>query len=210
MRIEAISLGRAEPIGPKRFLTGIFKTPQSGPVRIGKAGIETDAICDRKHHGGVDQAVYLYFRADYDYWTEQLQVDLPGGSFGENLTIEGFDATDLCVGDRFTMGDVEIEVTASRTPCMTFALKMDDPHWVRRFFRAGRPGAYCRVIAQGTVEAGMAVTYRAYEGARIRLSMLLALEAQREFDPALVEKILSTPLSHRMREDYEERRARLF
>lgn len=210
MRLEAVSLGNAERIGPKQFLTGIFKEPQPGPVRIGKAGVETDTICDRKYHGGVDQAAYLYFRSDYDYWTEQLQIDLPGGTFGENLTIEGFDATDLCVGDRFAIGDLVLEATAPRTPCLTFALKMDDPYWVKRFFRAGRPGTYCRVIAEGAIEAGMAVEYTAYQGERIRLSTLLALEARQDFDPAFIERVLTTPLSHRMREDYEERRARLF
>lgn len=207
MRLEAISLGSAQPIGPKRFLTGIFKAPQPGPVHIGKAGIATDAICDRKYHGGADQALYLYFRSDYDYFTGQLQVDLPAGSFGENLTIEGFDAEDLCVGDRFVIGDVVIEATAHRTPCMTFALKMDDPHWVKRFFRAGRPGAYCRVIAEGEIKAGIAVEYVAYEGERIRLSALLAREAQREPDMAFIERALTTPLSHRTREDYEALRA---
>lgn len=210
MRLEAISLGRGAPIGPRQFLTGIFKEPLAGPVLLAREGLAGDAICDRKHHGGVDQAVYLYFRSDYDYWTEQLQVDLPPGSFGENLTIAGFDATDLCVGDRFAIGDVVIEVTAQRTPCMTFALKMDDPHWVKRFFRAGRPGAYGRVLAPGPVEAGMAVTYQPYRGERIRVATLLALEASKDFDPDLIEKILSTPLSYRMREHYEERRGRLF
>jgi MOSC domain-containing protein YiiM len=210
VRLEAISLGTAQPIGPKRFLTGIFKAPQPGPVHIGEAGIATDAICDRKYHGGADQALYLYFRSDYDYFTGQLQVDLPAGSFGENLTIEGFDAEGLCVGDRFVIGDVVIEATAHRTPCMTFALKMDDPHWVKRFFRAGRPGAYCRVIAEGEIKAGMAVEYVAYEGERIRLSALLAREAQREPDMAFIERALTTPLSHRTREDYEALRARLF
>ena len=31
---------------------------------------------------------------------------------------------------------------------------MDEPHWVKRFTEHGAPGAYLRVVAEGTVGAG--------------------------------------------------------
>lgn len=211
MRLEAVSIGAARPIGTKKpFLTGIYKQARAGAVRLGAQGIADDVVCDKRYHGGFDQAVYVYFRSDYDFWEGELNASLPAGSFGENLTIAGFDAHDLCVGDRFVIGDVVIEASAHRTPCRTFALKMHDPGWVKRFFRAGRSGAYCRVIAEGAVEAGMAVEYVPYRGERVKLSALLARETQREVDMTLIERALMTPLSSRTREDYEALRARLF
>ena len=47
-----------------------------------------------------------------------------------------------------------MQVTAPRIPCVTFKSWLDEPHWVKRFADAGRPGAYLRVLAEGRVQAG--------------------------------------------------------
>ena len=165
MQLVAVNIGRPERIPGYRPLTGICKRALDGPVAIGELGLADDAILDRKRHGGPDQAVYLYGQPDYDWWAEQLGRPLPPGLFGENLTVSGLESANILIGDRFQIGDVLLEATSPRNPCATFAARMGgDPHWVKRFFAAGRMGVYGRVLRAGTVEAGMPVAYTRFAG----------------------------------------------
>lgn len=208
--LHSVNRGKPEPIAAKSSLTGIFKRPVAGPVEIDAQGLKDDAVIDRRHHGGVDQAVYAYFADDYDWWTGELGEAIAPGTFGENLTISGVEGRLVAIGDRFAIGPVVLEVTCHRTPCTVFAARMGDPRWVKRFHRAGRPGAYCRVIVPGTVEAGTPVTYQPYDGERITVSTLMALDGTRELDPGFMRRALTAPVHYKMRADYENRLARLF
>ena len=208
--LQSVNRGKPEPIPAKSSLTGIFKRPVDGPVEIDAQGLKDDAVIDRRHHGGVDQAIYVYFTDDYDWWTSEMGKAIEPGTFGENLTISGVEGREVAVGDRFAIGPVLLEVTSHRTPCMVFAARMGDPRWVRRFHRAGRPGAYCRVIVPGAVEAGTPVTCQPYTGERITVSILMALDGRRELDPGFMRKALTAPVHYKMRADYENRLARLF
>jgi MOSC domain-containing protein YiiM len=137
--------------------TAIDKRPVEGAVKVGRQGLYADIQADRKHHGGDDKAVYAYAAEDADWWAEQLGRDIPPGLFGENLRVAGLDVSNARVGERWRVGEsVVLEVTMPRTPCMTFARWMgeDDNGWVRRFSDARRLGAYLRVVATGTVQAG--------------------------------------------------------
>lgn len=208
--LHSVNRGKPEPIPAKSSLTGIFKRPVGGSVEIDIQGLRDDAVIDRRHHGGVDQAIYAYFTDDYDWWAGELGDTLQPGTFGENLTISGVEGRAVAVGDRFAIGPVLLEVTSHRTPCMVFAARMGDPRWVKRFHRAGRPGAYCRVITPGAVEAGMPVSYEPYAGERITVSELMALDGTREIDPGFMRRALTAPVHYKMRADYETRLARLF
>jgi MOSC domain-containing protein YiiM len=77
--------------------------------------------------------------------------------FGENLTTEGIDVSGALVGERWRIGDVELEVCQPRLPCYKLGLKFDDPLMLKRFAKAERPGAYLRIIAPGEVGAGDAI-----------------------------------------------------
>lgn len=210
MKLLAVNLGKPERIPSKTGMTGIFKRPQTGPMQIGKLGLEGDAVLDRKHHGGVDQAIYVYFQSDYDFWDAQMGTRIQPGTFGENLTIDGVDGMAVCVGDRFAIGETVLEVTSHRPPCSVFAARMGDPRWVKTFHRAGRPGAYCRVIAEGAVEVGMDVGYQKFAGEPVTISELMALDGVREIPRATLERALRAPVHYKMRDDYETRLASLF
>ncbi|KKB85268.1 molybdenum cofactor biosysynthesis protein [Devosia limi DSM 17137] len=209
-RLESVNRGKAEPIPAKSALTGIYKRPVSGPVEIDRDGLVDDAIIDRRHHGGIDQAIYIYFADDYAWWSRELDAELAPGTFGENLTIDGITGSAVSVGDRFAIGPVLLEVTSHRTPCMVFAARMGDPGFVKRFHRAGRPGAYCRVITTGAIEAGMPVGYQNFAGAPVTVSELMALDGIRDIPAATLERALAAPVHYKLRHDYEQRLARLF
>lgn len=208
--LVSVNVGEARHIPGFGPLTGICKEPVSGPVGIGILGIANDAIVDRRHHGGSDQAIYIYFEEDYQFWAGQLDNLPTPGLFGENLTIAGATSAETCIGDRFILGDCVLEVTYHRTPCMTFAARMGDPLWVRRFHRANRPGAYCRVLSPGPVEAGMAVTIMPYEGERISVSELMAFDGNKDIPHDFMRRAVTTPIREKTRFKYETRLASLF
>ena len=203
--LTSVNVGRPETIGVKAGLTGICKRPQDGSVEITPLGLAGDAVLDTRHHGGPEQAVYLYLQSDYDWWSHELAEPLAPGTFGENLTLEGVDNETLKVGDRFVIGTVVLEVTAHRAPCNTLARRMGDPRFVKRFQRAGRPGAYCRVLVPGQVRAGDAVEYQPYQGAPVPVSELMALEGVRDIDETTLRRALAAPVHAKMRADFEAR-----
>src|SRR5262245_50212198 len=164
-RVLAVNLAVPERSTAKGIgITGIHKRPVEGRVAVRPPGPKTtglhsglvgDQIFDIEHHGGDDQAVYVYAREDYDWWEAQLGRSLPGGIFGDNLTTVEVDVNAAVIGERWRIGDrLILEPTFGRIPCATFQAKMAEPHWVRRFTLANRPGAYLRVVEAGDVKAG--------------------------------------------------------
>ncbi|MET9734688.1 MOSC domain-containing protein [Streptomyces sp. NPDC006458] len=166
MKLLSLNLGRAtrvpytdQPDG----LTGIDKRPVEGPVRVtapgpkgvGRSGLAGDAVCDTRHHGGDDQAVYAVAREDLDAWETELGRELPNGCFGENLTTIGLDVSGALIGERWRVGpDLVLEVTCGRIPCRTFQAHLGEDRWVRRFTQRAAPGAYLRVIEPGEIRTG--------------------------------------------------------
>jgi MOSC domain-containing protein YiiM len=164
MKLRSVNVGqpRLNP-GKSIKLTGIDKRPLSGPVMVktprakgmGMVGLAGDRVYDVRNHGGPDMAVYAYAREDLDFWTSELDLALPNGVFGENLTTEGADANGALVGERWRVGPaLVLEATGPRVPCGTFQGWLAQAGWIKRFALAGRPGAYFRVIEPGEIQAG--------------------------------------------------------
>lgn len=134
--------------------TAIDKRPLAGPVAVRRLGLAGDEQIDKEFHGGPEQALYAYARDDLDWWVERLSRELPNGTFGENLTTSGLDISGALLGEVWRLGTAVVQVTAPRIPCVVFAGWLDEDHWVKRFAQARRPGAYLRVLTEGTVSAG--------------------------------------------------------
>ena len=178
MQLISVNLGQERTLERKDRIeqTGIFKFPTAEPVKMTKLGLEGDVIVSKKHHGGPDQAVYVYGGADYRWWSEELGKEILPGTFGDNLTISDLESAQFNIGDFIQIGEVTLQITAPRIPCATFAARMEDPQWVKRFRYAEKPGLYCRVIKEGFVQAGDTVSIEKYTGETIS-----ALEMYRDF-----------------------------
>lgn len=142
-------------------VTGIDKRPVDGPVRLAVpvegSGVAGDEICDLRHHGGPDQAVYAFAWEDLSDWSDRIAAEVRPGLFGENLTTVGVDVTGALIGERWRVGGALLEVSVPRIPCRTFAGFLGERGWIKRFTEDARPGAYLRVIEPGDVHAGDAV-----------------------------------------------------
>lgn len=151
-------------------VTAIDKQPVLEPVSVKKLGVRGDVQANRVHHGGPDKAVYAFADEDAEHFAGLLGYDVGAGLFGENLRTNGVDVTGAVLGERWHVGEtLVLEVTMPRTPCQTFARRLAEPRWVKRFTAEGRPGAYLRVVRSGEVTAGdeVRVTDRPAHGVTI-------------------------------------------
>lgn len=211
MKVISVNVGRVQRIETTKSteLTGIFKIPSDGPVRVTALGLEGDAVCDVKNHGGVDQAVYVYGTPDYAWWSSELGRELSPGTFGENLTIDGLVSASLVIGDRLHADEVILEVTAARIPCATLAARMGDPQFVKRFRHAERPGVYCRVIREGEIRAGEPIRHEPYNGVIITAGEMFRDFYDRHWDEARLRRYLAAPIAIRDREERAKELAEL-
>jgi MOSC domain-containing protein YiiM len=164
VRVLTVNVARPQPNPWKGLVaTGIEKRPTDGPVLVsvpgangdGTVGLAGDRVFDVKHHGGPDQAVYAYARADLDFWEPVLLRPLPNGAFGENLTTAGLDVSGASVGERWRIGaEVVLEVSCPRIPCATFQGWLQQAGWIKQFTQAAMPGAYLRVVTPGSICGG--------------------------------------------------------
>lgn len=117
--------------------------------------LEGDRQVDLRVHGGEHKAIYCYPYEHYARWREALQrEELPMGQFGENFTTEGLLETEVHIGDRFRVGEIEVEVTQPRVPCFKLGIAVEDPGFVKTFLESERCGFYLRVLQEGLVTAG--------------------------------------------------------
>ena len=197
-KILAVCTGTAQPVPGKSFKSGIYKMPTDAPTMVDREGLIGDAICNRKHHGGPDQAVYVLGSIDHDWWSAELGRELAFGTFGENLVIEDVDSRAISVGDRFEAGTVLLEATSARIPCATLAARMGDPQFVRRFAAAGRPGFYCRVLRDGVIGVGDEVRYLPFDGEAVTMPELLSTFGKNLSDEDRA-RYLAAPINDRLR-----------
>src|SRR6202161_1492092 len=135
--------------------TAIWKTPVEGPCMVRRLNIEGDGQGDLAGHGGERRAVFVYQMDSYRYWQNHLgRNDFVYGQFGENFTVDGLSDAEVCIGDRYRIGDALFEVTQPRVTCYRVAIRMNEPRMPALLVAQQRPGFYFRVLQEGEVGAG--------------------------------------------------------
>ncbi|OBK17428.1 MOSC and FAD-binding oxidoreductase domain-containing protein [Mycobacterium sp. 1245852.3] len=156
-RLVSVNVGMPKNVEwrDKTVYTGIWKAPVEGPVMVRRRNVDGDGQGDLAGHGGEQRAVMVYQSESYDFWKSYLKRDdLRAGHFGENFTVTGLADDDVCIGDRYRIGDAEFEVTQPRVTCFRVGLRLDEPDMPNLLVAQHRPGFYFRVIAEGHVRAG--------------------------------------------------------
>jgi ferredoxin-NADP reductase/MOSC domain-containing protein YiiM len=143
----------------KTVYTGVWKQPVQGAVMVRRLNIDGDGQGDRGGHGGEQRAVLVYQLESYRYWQRHFgRDDFTYGEFGENLTVDGLSDDEVCIGDRYVIGDAEFEVSQPRVTCYRVGLRVGEPQLPALLVAHHRPGFYMRVIREGRVEAGDTIT----------------------------------------------------
>jgi ferredoxin-NADP reductase/MOSC domain-containing protein YiiM len=139
----------------RTVFTGVWKHPAHGPQMVRRLNIDGDGQGDLAGHGGEQRAVLVYQLASYWHWQQHFgRSDLTYGNFGENLTVDGLPDDEVCIGDRYRIGEAEFEVTQPRVTCYRVGMRLGQPDLPSLLVSHHRPGFYMRVITEGHIQAG--------------------------------------------------------
>jgi ferredoxin-NADP reductase/MOSC domain-containing protein YiiM/ferredoxin len=156
-RLLSVNVGLPRDVtwNGKTVCTAIWKSPVAGRQTVRKLNIDGDGQADLAGHGGEQRAVFVYQMDAYQYWENFLgRKDFVFGQFGENFTVEGLPDTDVCIGDRYRIGDAIFEVTQPRVTCYRVGIRMNEPRMAALLVAHHRPGFYFRVLQEGEIGAG--------------------------------------------------------
>jgi MOSC domain-containing protein YiiM len=215
VRLVSIQVGQPHFYGPDvglpepldhRWHSAFFKESVAGPVLLATTNLVGDRQADPRVHGGPEMAVLAYSADHYPAWREELGIpEIGPGGFAENFTISGQDERNVCLGDVYEVGEAVVQVSQPRGPCYKIAYRWKRPDLLRRVEENGRHGWYLRVLREGLVEAGQAVTLTerphpewsvrraadAYRYRRRDRATALELAACESFSPKERERILA-------------------
>jgi ferredoxin-NADP reductase/MOSC domain-containing protein YiiM len=156
-RLLAVNVGlpREHSWRERTVRTGVWKEPVVGRRMVRRLNVDGDGQADLKGHGGEQRAVLVYQLESYRHWERELgRPEFPYGQFGENFTVDGLSDGEVCIGDRYRIGDASFEVTQPRVTCYRVGLRMDEPRMAALLVSHARPGFYLRVLQEGLVGAG--------------------------------------------------------
>ena len=192
MKVVSVSVGLPRDIEwqGKLVRTSIIKTPVYGRVRVATLNLDGDRQSDLTVHGGVEKAVYVYPSEHYEFWRRQLpDMELPWGSFGENLTIEGLSEDAVNIGDRFRIGSAEFRVTQPRMPCFKLGIRFASMDFVKRFLQSRRTGFYLAVDAEGDVAAGDSIDLLSSDSNNVTVADVSSLYIADESSQELLRRV---------------------
>src|SRR6516225_3743834 len=156
--------------------TAIWKEPVQGRRMVRRLNIDGDKQADLAGHGGEYRAVFVYQMESYHYWERQLgRSDFTYGQFGENFTVDGLSDEEVCIGDRYRIGDALFEVTQPRVTCYRVGIRMNEPKMAALLVAHGRPGFYFRVLEEGEAKAGDEIIQVASSAERMSVFEINAL-----------------------------------
>jgi MOSC domain-containing protein YiiM len=177
-KLMSVNVGLPKDIAWKNrtVYTGAWKTPVTGRRMVRRLNIDGDGQGDLAGHGGENRAVLVYQLDSYRHWAKEFhRGDLGPGLLGENLTVEGLPDDEVCIGDRYRIGQAVFEVTQPRVTCYRAGMRIGEPRMAALLVSHRRPGFYCRVITEGEVEAGQAIVKIAAGPERITVAEIDAL-----------------------------------
>ena len=163
-----VGMPKDVPWQGKTVRTGVWKHPVDGAVMVRRLNIDGDGQGDLAGHGGEQRAVLVYQLDSYRHWQQHFgRDDLGYGVFGENLTVDGMADDEVCIGDRYRIGEAEFEVTQPRVTCYRVGLRLGEPELPALLVSHHRPGFYMRVITEGHIQAGDAVVRTRHRARRL-------------------------------------------
>src|SRR6266511_2938345 len=150
-----VGMPRNVPWHGKTVYTGVWKHPVDGPAMVRRPNIDGDGQGDTNGHGGEQRAVLVYQIQSYRHWQDHFgRDDFSYGQFGENITVAGLSDDEVCIGDRYRIGQADFEVTQPRVTCYRVGLRLGEPDLPALLVSHHHPGFYLRVITEGHIQAG--------------------------------------------------------
>jgi len=157
MKLLSTNIGKRKTVTwkHKTIETGIYKHATKAPIFLGEEDVVNDDVIDRKHHGGIDKAVYGYSFKHYDYFQKLYPaLEFEFGMFGENLTFDDLNEEEITIGSTYKLGECILEVTKPREPCYKLGIRFGTAKIVKQFWNTTFSGVYFKVLQTGFVKKG--------------------------------------------------------
>jgi len=196
MKIKSTNIGKRTTIEwrGQKVETGIYKFAVESPIFLGTDDVTGDHVIDRRYHGGSDKACYLYSADHYSFWQNKYpNQDWKWGMFGENLTVSGLNESEIRIGDRFQIGDAEVQVTQPRQPCFKLGVRFGDQSIVSDFWTLPYPGVYVRVLSPGEVKTGDEMLLIERNPASLSVSQVFSIFHQNRSNVELIQRAIAEP-----------------
>lgn len=194
--VAALFAGSFHPLPPNNRPSGIFKTPVRQAVWVGRNGLDGDAQADLRVHGGPEKALHQYPAGNYALLAKafpEVIDDLVPGSLGENLSVDGWDESTVCIGDIFQLGDAVIQVSQPRTPCWKIDSRFGLEGMTEYIHDRGLTGWYFRVLKEGLVAPGGEFSLIERDAREMTVEQLLSVWREHRPRPELLESIAAIP-----------------
>ena len=195
MKVKSTNIGIRKTVDWRgnKVTTGIFKSPVQHPLHLGREIVSDDVIADRRVHGGVDKACYLFSTKHYDYWKGLYpQLDWDWGMFGENLSVEGLDESEVQLGDVYRLGSALVQVSQPREPCFKLGIRFGSQKVLKQFIDHAYPGTYVRILEEGEVGIGDTLDLVSRSETSISIRDFFKLIYAKEKDSDLVYRALAS------------------
>jgi MOSC domain-containing protein YiiM len=196
MKIRSTNIAKPTTIEwrGQKVETGIYKYAVESPIFLGTDGVMNDHVIDRRYHGGSDKACYLYSANHYPFWQHKYpNQDWKWGMFGENLTVNGLNEAEIRIGDRFQIGDAEVQVTQPRQPCFKLGVRFGDQSIVSVFWTLPYPGVYVRVLLPGKVKTGDEMVRIESNPESLSISQVFSIFHQNRSNTELIQRAIAEP-----------------
>lgn len=197
MKLLSLNVGQPKTITwkEKEVETSIFKDPVEGKKAVSFLNIEGDKQADLRYHGGRDKAIYSYDKANYDAWKTSIDRDeWSFGLFGENLTTEGLEESEVQIGSIYRVGSILIQATQPRIPCFKLNICFERADMTALFYNFKRYGIYFRVLEEGFLQAGDAIELVETGSYAVSISEIVACFTTKGKDKQLLQQILDIPI----------------
>ncbi|WP_299311514.1 MOSC domain-containing protein [uncultured Aquimarina sp.] len=196
MKVVSTNIGEPQTISwrGKEVKTGIYKYPVDKPIFLDTEDVKGDHVIDRRVHGGVDKACYLYAAEHYPYWKEKYpDLKWNYGMFGENITVLGLDERLIKIGDVYQLGNAIVQVSQPRQPCFKLGVRFGTQTILKQFIKAMMPGVYLRVLTAGEVKIDDILIPKEMHKDGISIRDMYALLYDQNSHLALAKRALDNP-----------------
>lgn len=191
MRVHALNVGKPQLVNG--FRTAFAKEPVTGPIHLGALGFEGDDVANHKYHGGPEKAVCCYPLAHYDYWENLAGRPLARPIFGENLTLTDCTEETVYIGDVYQVGSAVVQVCQPRVPCDTTVKRHQWQPILKEATRTGFTGFYLRVLTEGAVSVGDAMTLVERPAESLSIAEANEIFYRQRDDKAALQRLLALP-----------------
>lgn len=204
MKILGLYVGKKRPFGPRAQFSGIDKRPVE-LAEVGELGIVTDVQVDKRFHGGPERAMHQFALKSYERIIKRFpllhKTALPG-SIGENLTCDGMDDTNVCIGDIYQIGKIKVQVSSPRIPCWKINHKMNFPDVDKFVSTKGISGWYYRILQDGEIALGDIVELIERPNANLSVNRFMQINNDKS---ASLEDIIATSQAVGLDPEWKER-----